>query len=104
MDQWSAPSADEFKLLAIDGDLDSITMLATSGVLIFQTLINAGQAVKSIRIQVEVLQDARDPISLAIREAHEAAEAFLDRCAQAAHMVAKDMFAIQARRSRSKFN
>jgi hypothetical protein len=104
MSGYAVPSADDLKCAALSDDWGMLIHLATSGLAIVQSLAIAGQAARELRGQVEVLQGSQDETSRAIIEAHLAAETLLSQCANAAHLVIKQLVEREKRRNAAKFN
>jgi hypothetical protein len=104
MPQRSVPTAEQLKRAALDGDLLTAIALAFSDIYVLQALLNAGQAVICLREQAEVVRGHTDPTSVAILIAHLKAEATLDRCAEAAHLVLKSMWEREQKRTMARYN
>jgi len=98
------PTADALKRAAMSDELADAIQLATSELLILQALLSAGQAVRTLRDQVTRLTGAQDAAELSILEAHKAAEAALDRLANAAYEVIKEIATNQDRRAKARYN
>lgn len=104
MSDRPVPTAEQLKRAALGGDLGTMLALATSDVIVIHTLVNASQAVLALREQVAQLDGSQDATNIAILEAHAAAESLIERCAQAAHLVLKDMYNAEQRRNAARYN
>ena len=106
MAKQAVPTAEQLKLAALSDDFKTVLAMAASDIVILEALAQVGQAVFALRAQVKVLKtvEAQDEISMAIFKAWRTAERTLDRLADAAHLVVKDIVERDARARAARYN
>lgn len=104
MKTGDVPTVADLKCAALSDSTSTVLQLVLSDVIIVQALASAGQAVRDLREQVELLKGFQDEVAVAVLAAHSDAESLLQKCAEAAHLAIKRVMDNHARRAVAGLN